>query len=291
MFVHRIGLFVHPSRPIERPLDTLRAWAERVGAEVVQIDSGHPDSPQVAPSGPVTGADLIVAIGGDGTVLSALRAAAPGNVPVLGVACGSLGALTSVAAQDLGEALDLAVAGGLPARALPALTLRDEHGEVVTEAINDVVLVRRATAQLTVEVTVGGELYTRAAGDGVIVATALGSSAYTMAAGGPLLFGPGAGFVCTPLAMHGGNAPPLVVPPQVELGLTATPGYGGFDLEVDGHRLEPAGTRYTVTLKQGHVTLLGATSQEGPLAGLRRRGLLLDSPRVQARDKRSGPPC
>lgn len=291
MGVHRIGLFVHPSRPIEGPLQTLRAWAQQSGAELVQIDSGHPDSPRVAPAGPVTGADLVVAIGGDGTVLSALRAAAPQDVPVLGVACGSLGALTTVAAQDLGEALDLAVTGALPARSLPALTLRDEHGEIVIEAINDLVLIRRATAQLTVEVTVGGELYTRAAGDGVIVATALGSSAYTMAAGGPLLFGPDAGFVCTPLAMHGGNAPPLVVPAQVELGLVVTPGYGGFDLEVDGHRHEPAGTRYAVTLSPGHVRLLGAARAEGPLAGLRRRGLLLDSPRVQARVQRSGPPC
>ena len=75
-------------------------------------------------------------------------------------------------------------------------------------------LVRRGSGQLVAEVALDGEPYIRLAGDGVIVATALGSSGYTMAAGGPLLTLRTAAFVCTPIAMHGGSAPPLVVPAE-----------------------------------------------------------------------------
>jgi len=76
------------------------------------------------------------------------------------------------------------------------------------------------------------------AGDGVIVATPLGSSAYTMAAGGPLLVEDIGGLVCTPLAMHGGCAPPVVVPRHREVVLDVDPGRGGFDLELLLQRLK-----------------------------------------------------
>ena len=79
-------------------------------------------------------------------------------------------------------------------------------------AINDFVVVRRRAGQVIVDVSVDDELYARLAGDGLIVASPLGSSAYSMAAGGPVLASGTPAIVCTPLAMHGGNAPPLVVP-------------------------------------------------------------------------------
>lgn len=285
----RLGVLVHPTRPLDRPLAAIRAWAAEHGATMVQVDGGT-DAPSIAPPSPVGDCGLVIAIGGDGTVLSALREAAPAGVPVLGVSCGSLGALTTVSADDLAAALDGFAAGTLEVRRLPALAVTGERGEVVVRAVNDVVLVRRGTAQLTVDVTVGTERFAHVAGDGVIVATALGSSAYSMAAGGPLLYGETAGYVCTPLSMHGGNAPSLVIPAGVPLRLQAYPGYGGFDLEVDGRRLEPPGTAFTVRLDAGFATLVGLTGHERMLTGLRRRGLVVDSPRTVARDRREGTP-
>ena len=180
----RIGLAVHPRRELDGALATIREWAERQGAEVVQIALS--DDREVAPRGEAADCDLAIALGGDGTTLAALHAAAPVSRPVLGVACGSLGALTSVTADDLDDALDRVAAGDWKPRALPAL-LADHGGEEPLRALNDLVLVRAGAGQVLVEVTVDGERFVGFGGDGLVAATPLGSTAYTLAAGGPMI--------------------------------------------------------------------------------------------------------
>jgi NAD+ kinase len=283
--VRRVGLVVHPKRQIDGVLDTLRDWASENDVEIVQLRAGNHDR-VVAPFGEVEHCDLVVAIGGDGTVLAALRAAAPKDTPVLGVACGSLGALAAVTAEGLHEAFDAYEAGSWRRRQIPALDVTVD-GERVAWALNDFVAVRRAGQQLALDVTVEGELYAQMAGDGVIVATALGSSAYSMAAGGPLLVLNADSFVVTPLAIHGGSIPPLVMPPKCGLQLDVYPGFGGFDVEIDGHITEIDGTRFTLTLVPDRATLVGFGDAGLGLAPLRHRGLIADSPRMVARDKRA----
>jgi NAD+ kinase len=283
--VKRIGLVVHPSRAIGEPLETLREWAGQRAVDVVQIEARHLRR-SVAPIGEVTACDLVVAIGGDGTVLTALRAAAPTGTPVLGVACGSLGALSAVTAADLADALRAFESDSWSRRSLPVLEAFVD-GSKVAWAINDFVLVRRNLGQLLIDVTVGDELYARMAGDGVIVSTALGSSAYSMAAGGPLLVNGTSAFVVTPLLMHGGCAPPLVVRSDIEVTLDATPGFGGFDIEVDGHIQEIDGTRFVVRLTESMATLVSVGDPGLGLTALRHRGLIADSPRVLARNERA----
>ena len=129
---------------------------------------------------------------------------------MLGVACGSLGALTATAAEDLPDALDGIAAGALSPRKLPGLQISGTEG-LERVAINDVVVVRRGASQVIVGIYVDDQLYVRYAGDGIVVATPAGSSAYTLAAGGPVLAERSDGIVLTPLAPHGGCCPPLVV--------------------------------------------------------------------------------
>jgi NAD+ kinase len=217
-------------------------------------------------------------------VLTALRAAASASTPVLGVACGSLGALSTVTAEGLADALRAFDDGSWWRRDLPALDVSVD-GQRVAWALNDFVLVRR-TGQLIVEASVGGELYARMAGDGIIVATPLGSSAYSMAAGGPLIVAGAEAFVATPLLIHGGSVPPLVVRGDVELTLDAHPGYAGFDIEVDGQLEAIAATRFTVRLTQSRATLVELGDPGLGLSPLRQRGLVTDSPRVLTRDDR-----
>jgi NAD+ kinase len=283
--VHRVGLVVHPKRPIDRPLDVLREWASSNDVEVVQLKAGNHDR-EVAPFGEVDGCDLIAAIGGDGTVLTALRAAAEHDTPVLGVACGSLGALAAVTAKELPEALEAYDAGTWRKRAIPALEVTVD-GEQGAWALNDFVAVRRAGQQLAVEVTIDDELYARMAGDGVVVATALGSSAYSMAAGGPLLVLSAESIVMTPLVIHGGYVPPLVVPPRCNLTLDVEPGFGGFDVEIDGQTTDVQGKRFELRIVPDRATLVGIGEPGLGLTPLRSRGLIADSPRMIARDKRA----
>src|SRR5918995_1988612 len=121
----RIGLAVHPRRELDRALATVRDWAEREHAEVVQVASLDR---KVAPPGDAADCDLVIALGGDGTTLAALHSAAPAGKPVLGVACGSLGALTSTVAEDLAHALAEVAAGDWAQRRLPALSARYGDG-------------------------------------------------------------------------------------------------------------------------------------------------------------------
>ena len=146
----RIALIVHPRRELGRALATLREWAGSQGAELVQLPS--PGTIQeVAPPGEAEGADLVVALGGDGTTLAALRAAAPVHLPVLGVACGSLGALTAVTADQLDDALHRVAAGDWTEKRLPAIVIEREGAEDM-RAINDLVLVRGGAGQVMVEI-------------------------------------------------------------------------------------------------------------------------------------------
>jgi NAD+ kinase len=109
-----------------------------------------------------------------------------------------------------------------------------------------------------------------------------------MAAGGPILATGTAGFVCTPIAMHGGNAAPLVVPADATVAVDVDPGWAGFDVEIDGRRRDVEGRRYTFTLDPHRLRLVTFEKTGRGLPGLRRRGLIADSPRIRVREARGG---
>jgi NAD+ kinase len=244
----------------------------------------------VAEVGDVAACDLIVAIGGDGTALAAIRLAAPAGKPVLGVACGSLGALTAVDADRIEDALERVAAGDWSARRLPALVVESDGAEPLT-GVNDLVIMRQGASQVIVALRVDGELFIRFAGDGLVVAAPLGSSAYTLAAGGPLLARGSSGLVFTPLAPHGGCCPPLVAGPGSRLDIELEAGWGGARIELDGQVrgiVDPKVPRaLSVGLRAEHATLVALGGEESLFSGLRRRGILMDSPRVRARDDRT----
>jgi NAD+ kinase len=284
--LRRVALVVHPARPVDGALETLTRWAAAHGVDVVQLAADGDRHRDVAPLGTVEDGDLVVAVGGDGTVLAALRAAAAKGAPVLGVACGSLGALTAVAAERLADKLGRVWEGEWTARSLPALSIGSADGRQEWAA-NDFVVVRRGAGQLVADVAVDDELYARVAGDGVVVATALGSSAYSMAAGGPVLAAGTAAFVVTPLAMHGGSAPPLVVPGDAAVSVEVRPGFAGFDVEIDGRQRVGEARRFELALHPDKLTLVTFGTADRGLSGLRERRLITDSPRVLARDDRA----
>jgi NAD+ kinase len=277
-----IGLVVHPRRDIDNELATLKGWSEDRGCRLVQVgEAGR----QVAERGGAEDTDLVVSLGGDGTALVGIHQATMAGRPVLAVACGSLGVLTSVTADALAGALDRFAAGEWTRRELPVLAATSDDGERL-DAVNDIALLRDGEGQVTTTATIDGVLYARFVGDGFLVSTAAGSSGYTLAAGGPLL-GPGTmAFVLTPLSSHGGSVPPVIVAARSELHLQLDKGHAGARLEVDGQTQAASPGSLTVRLQPERVTLVSFEDTPPLFSQLRRRQILMDSPRVLARDRR-----
>ena len=283
--LRRLGLVVHPTRALDNVLGEIATWAAAHGVEVCQVRI--PGQTRVlAPAVEPSQCDLLVAAGGDGTTLAALHQGAPASRPVLGIACGSVGVLTSVAAGEAASALDRIAAGDWAPVAVPGLDVA-WTGEADAVAINDLAVIRDGPGQVFVSVSVDDVEYAQVAGDGMVVATPLGSSAYTMAAGGPIL-APGAeGMAVTPLAPHGGSCPPLVAGGASRLSLEIQPGHVGVRYELDGRPVEAASLSLSIAMRQRYATLVQLVGEEPRLTGLRRRGLVLDSPRVLVREARS----
>ena len=279
----RVGVLVHPTRNVDQPLRIVREWAHEHGIDIVQIVATYPQR-RVARDGDAGDTDLIVSIGGDGTTLAALRAGAVADCPVLGIGCGSLGALANVKVSDALRSLERFSRGEWRPRRFPALLIARPPAESLF-ALNDVAVVRDGGGQVRLSAHVDGTVFARIAGDGAVVSTPIGTSGYGISAGGPLLLTGVDAFVITPLPKHGGFAPPLVIGPSSELELEITTSFGGARLEVDGQVVDHTPRSLTITFRPAVVTQVSFDDQEPLLAGLRARGILVDSPRLLAEAK------
>jgi NAD+ kinase len=160
-------------------------------------------------------ADLVIAIGGDGTLLYAARLVARHGVPLLGINRGRLGFLTDVMPQDMVDSVDAALEGKLESeeRTLLRARMRGPDGSVIESlALNDVVLQKSATGRmLDFEVQVNGRYVNSHAGDGLVVATATGSTAYALSCGGPIVEPNLDVLVLAPICPHTLSDRPVVV--------------------------------------------------------------------------------
>ncbi len=175
----------------------------------------------------VADSDLVLSIGGDGTILRVTRAVAPWSVPVLGVNLGTLGFITELNADEVLDKLPELLAGGgwIEERGMLEAELSPDKGEAsALHALNDVIVARRGSVGLVrVETRIDGELLTTYRADGVIVATATGSTAYSLSAGGPILYPQSREILIQPICPHLSPKPALVLPPEtvIELKLAA----------------------------------------------------------------------
>jgi NAD+ kinase len=170
-------------------------------------------------------ADLVIAIGGDGTMLYAARLVATSDVPLLGINRGRLGFLTDVSPDDMLERLDEVLAGRFSEdrRTLLEARLQPKGGaEAVLTALNDVVVQKWETGRmLDFETWIDGRYVNTHGSDGLIVASATGSTAYALSCGGPIIQPDLGVFVMVPICPHTLSDRPLVVPSgaQVEVRL------------------------------------------------------------------------
>lgn len=199
------------------------------------------------------GTDMLVTVGGDGTILRAAQVIIPGTVPILSVNLGRLGFLTELQADEaldrLPEALDKKY--WIDERAmLQAEVVSATQQTQLFHALNDVVVARGAIARLiSVEASVDGQPLTTYRADGVITATATGSTGYALAVHGPVLYPQSRDLVLAPVAPHLGLMPHLVLPETAVVTLHLNT-YLAATLSVDGHINLPLGNDDTVTVRR-----------------------------------------
>lgn len=202
----------------------LAAEVERIDGEAVAVDE----------SLLAERADLVVSLGGDGTMLRAMRLARGGRAPVLGVNLGKLGFLAEIDVPDLADALSAIDDHRFVAEGRSAVQA-SFAGQTVT-SFNDVVLVRipGRGGSAVVELAVEGHRFLRYAADAVVVATPTGSTAYSFSAGGPIVSPRAEGLLVIPSAPHAAFNRALFLSAGEKLALSVLPASGELAVEADG---------------------------------------------------------
>jgi NAD+ kinase len=225
--IKTVGIISRPRREdIARVVPPLVNWLQAHGAEVA-CDSETSDclaqtAVQARKREDLPNCtDLLIVLGGDGTLLSAARLAAQRKVPILAVNLGGLGFLTTVPQDDLYSILDEIFTGQHRVSERVMLEAEVVRGGAVIRtqiALNDAVLNKAALARIMdLELRVDGEYVTTYKADGLILSTPTGSTAYSLAAGGPIVYPIVEAFVVTPICPHTLTNRPIVIPDSVTI--------------------------------------------------------------------------
>jgi len=233
-----VGLVLHPRRDCSQALGTITGWARGRGAavlglqeEVARIDRQTRWVPEARLAAET---DLLISLGGDGTMLRAMRLVDGHKTPVLGVNVGRLGFLAEIDIPELGEALSAIDEHQFTVEGRSAVRAGFRGG--VTTSFNDVVLVRipGRGGSAVVELEVEGHRFLRYAADAVVVATPTGSTAYSFSAGGPIVSPRAEGLLVIPSAPHSAFNRALFLSPGERLALTVLPTSAELAVEADG---------------------------------------------------------
>ena len=268
MAIRTVGVAIKPGEPraLEAVRDLAKWLAERRVRACFEADAAAAlGEVGVSRAAMVREADLLIVLGGDGTLLSVVRALGERSVPILGVNLGTLGFLVEVSVDEMHEALARALDGKMtiePRMRLAVRLLRDGRELRRWLALNDAVITKGASARIVdLEARADGQLVTTYHADGLIVSTPTGSTAYTLSAGGPILLPGVPSLVLTPICPHALTQRPLVLPDSAVIEVIVHPRGGEVQLAIDGQE--------------------GAPLQEGDLVEVRRSehpALLLVSP-------------
>ena len=240
-----LGLVLHPRADPTAVVETLTSWARKHGKRVI-VDARDaarvPDDVEpVSDAELVDRADALVSLGGDGTMLGALRLVARRPVPILGVNLGNLGFLIEVQPEELDAALDRLESGDYTIEEHSAAVLTDDGDESI--AFNDIALASvPGEGAVHASLTVMGRPSGRYRCDALVMATPIGSTAYSYAAGGPLVSPMLDAVIISPVAPISGIARPAVISAAEPMALTLLEDSGQPALQVDGtirRRMQP----------------------------------------------------
>ena len=168
--------------------------------------------------------DLLISIGGDGTILRAITYVSNLAIPIIGINTGRLGFLATIQNNRIESAIDCIFEGNykISERSLLCVDTNPENDDLIqlNFALNEIAISRKnTTSMITVETHLDGEYLTSYWADGLIVSTPTGSTGYSLSCGGPVISPAAKSFAITPIAPHNLNARPLIIPDQTEIQL------------------------------------------------------------------------
>ncbi len=202
-------------------------------------------------------ADVLLVLGGDGTMLNAARLAGERGIPILGVNMGGLGFLTEVRLEHLYPSLERVFANTYVLDERMMLkTHVHRHGETVAQGIvlNDVVISKGTLARMIeLKISIQGRFVTNLRGDGLIVSSPTGSTAYSLSAGGPIIDPAVESLILTPICPHTLTHRPLIVPGRAEIDVTLTSKDAGAMATLDG--------QVGVAITQGDTVVIAMAEQ------------------------------
>lgn len=253
----KIGIIYHPLNPAAGKLaDDLAARLATRQLSVWKCSAWEGDEARQR----VDGSELVITVGGDGTILRAVQAIIPRSVPITGINLGNLGFMTELAADETGDRLDELLDGGgwSDERALLQAEVT-QAGEKTPSAsfhaLNDVVIAHGDVARvIRVDVSIDDEPLTTYKADGIIVSTATGSTGYALAAGGPILHPQAKELVLLPIVPHLSASYKLVLSPTSTVKLEVGTNYTAT-LTVDGYVSHPITSGTTVTVRRSARTI------------------------------------
>lgn len=240
-----------------------RLTAAGIGVCTLAGELDYPGATKVSPdAGAAEGVELIIVLGGDGSLLRAAELARPAGVPLIGVNLGHVGFLAEAEPDGLADTVDKVVAGQyvVEERMTIDVTVRD-HGELIasTWALNEATVEKAARERMVEVITeVDGRPLSRFGCDGVVCSTPTGSTAYAFSAGGPVVWPEVEALLMVPISAHALFAPPMLVSPQSVLAVELMVGNetSGAVLWCDGRRKVdlPSGVR--VEVRRGVLPVL-----------------------------------
>jgi NAD+ kinase len=243
-----VGLLPHPTRAAAAEL--ARYASDRLAAHGIDVHCPSGEASVLDPAG----LDMVISLGGDGTMLRAVDLAYEAGVPVLGVNVGQMGYLAEVEPDDFDAALDRLVAGDYEVAERMVLEITVESEDTAQGrwfALNEAVLEKVHTGRLArLEVEINGTYFTTYAADGVIVATPTGSTAYSFSARGPIVSPRNRCVLLTPVSPHMLFDRSLVLAPEETLRFSVCDDHSVV-LTADGRELGELAADDTVTFQGG----------------------------------------
>lgn len=260
--IRSIGLVVRHDRPAAaiKLASALALWVKTQGLDAIADPLAAPviGARTVEPAELARHADLLVVLGGDGTLLGVARLVGERETPILGINLGGLGFLTEITTDEAQNTLARIVAGDYEVDrriTLEAIVERESERDRPVEhfrALNDVVIVKRALGRmLDLHVVADHKPFCSYRADGLIVATPTGSTAYALSAGGPIVFPNLRVIVLAPICPHTLSNRPVVLPDSFELELRVKSDDHGATLTCDGQESARLGPTDVIRIRRG----------------------------------------